>query len=109
MAQLEEGMSFLFTYLYDGGQGWEVEITVEDVITPPSCSAPHVVDGERGCPPEAVGDIHSFQALLHAWESNPVLRSSARPLLPEFPDFSVEYWDRDGINHRLEQLSRPPR
>ena len=30
--QLEEGMQFLFTYLYDGGEGWELEIALEEVI-----------------------------------------------------------------------------
>ncbi|MBE0584804.1 MAG: plasmid pRiA4b ORF-3 family protein, partial [Desulfofustis sp.] len=29
--QLEAGMQFIFTYLYDGGQGWEIELVLEDV------------------------------------------------------------------------------
>ena len=30
--QLEESMQFIFTYLYDGGEGWELELTLEDVL-----------------------------------------------------------------------------
>ncbi|BDD88968.1 plasmid pRiA4b ORF-3 family protein [Desulfofustis limnaeus] len=104
LAELEEGMSFLFTYLYDGGQGWEVELTLEEVISSPSSTCPRVVDGERAGPPEVVGDIHSYQDLLYTWESDPVRRSTGQPMLRDDPAFSPETWDREGINQHLAHI-----
>ena len=63
--QLEEGMQFLFTYLYDGGEGWELEITLEEVIRNGlEDDIPVLLGGARACPPAEVGDIHRYQSLL---------------------------------------------
>lgn len=104
LAELEQGMSFLFTYLYDGGQGWEVDITLEAVISSQSATCPLVVDGDRAGPPEVVGDIHSYQELLYSWENDPVRRSAGQPMLRDYPAFSPETWDREGINRHLAHI-----
>ena len=68
--QLEEGMQFLFTYLYDGGEGWELEISLEEVIGDGlEDDVAVLVAGERACPPTEVGDIHRYQSLLAAAEA----------------------------------------
>lgn len=85
--QLEEGMQFLFSYLYDGGDGWELQIAVEDILAPGAVGpSPVLVDGANGCPPEEVGDIHDYQALLAALDE-----SGAEP-----ENFSLDIGDTTG-------------
>ncbi len=103
--QLEEGMQFIFTYLYDGGQGWEIELTLEEVIRPPtSGGCPIALAGDRGCPPESIGDIHHYQALLAGLDQDQLDRDTARLSLPGAPDFAVTACDIFAINQRLAHL-----
>jgi len=63
--ELEEGMSFIFTYVYDAGDGWEHEIRLEETVTPErAVNSPVLLSGERACPPETTSDIHEYQAIL---------------------------------------------
>lgn len=55
-----------FTYVYDFGDSWTHEITVEAVTTG-ECLAPHCVAGERACPPEDCGGIWRFADLVRAF------------------------------------------
>lgn len=66
---LEEGMQFMFSYIYDAGEGWEHVIHLEEIVpaTTP-LSSPLVLAGERACPPEEVGDIHEYHKLITAFE-----------------------------------------
>lgn len=69
---LEDDMRFMFTYLYGAGEGWEHEIHLEEVVAPAPTGGlkqPLILAGERACPPETVGDIHEYQALLAAFET----------------------------------------
>ncbi|MBU1566259.1 MAG: plasmid pRiA4b ORF-3 family protein [Proteobacteria bacterium] len=67
---LEEDMGFMFTYLYGAGESWEHEIHLEEVVPPTGeLKQPIIIAGERACPPETVGDIHEYQALLTALET----------------------------------------
>ena len=67
---LEEGMRFMFTYLYDAGEGWEHEIHLEEVVPPTrQLNHPILLSGEMACPPETVGDIHEYHQLISALES----------------------------------------
>jgi len=102
--QLEEGMQFLFTYLYDGGEGWEVEITLDEVISEGHAGTNALlINGERACPPEEVGDIHQFQAFLT--ESGSVGEEALLPAgLPELAGFDPEKLDMVEINSRLAAI-----
>lgn len=102
--QLEEGMRFLFTYLYDGGDGWEVELAVESVLES-GCETeyPVLVAAGRGCPPEEVGDIHQYQALLSGFEASD-LGSADRFQLFGSPDFDPAFCDLDAINKVLSTI-----
>ena len=101
--ELEEGMGFLFTYLYDGGEGWELEIGLEEVDRSGSVLAhPLVIDGERGGPPEEIGDIHQYQALVFECEQE--LEPGARVALPGYLGFDPEAFDPDKINEILKEI-----
>jgi hypothetical protein len=54
-----------FTYLYDFGDSWEHEITVEDLMLQ---KGPRVVctAGENACPPEDVGGTGGYASFLEA-------------------------------------------
>ena len=60
---LQEGDSF--EYIYDYGDYWEHEITVEKIITPKEeVHYPICTDGERACPPEDCGGTMGYEELL---------------------------------------------
>ncbi len=102
--QLEEGMQFLFTYLYDGGEGWELEITLEKVIRNGlEDDIPVLLDGDRACPPAEVGDIHRYQSLLadaeDAGDSRQIILN-----LPATARFDPERFDRKAIKALLSEI-----
>ncbi len=103
--QLEEGMQFLFTYLYDGGEGWELEITLEEVIrSGPEDDIPVLLDGARACPPPEVGDIHRYQSLLADAEAS---SGGGQPdlKLPMTAGFDPDRFDRRAIKDLLAELA----
>lgn len=105
LRQLEHGMTFVFTYLYDGGQGWEVQISLEEVVMPPvSAGCPALLGGERGCPPEDVGDIHHYQALLSALSTASGDLPAVQLAVPGYPAFHVDQCDQSAINERLREF-----
>jgi hypothetical protein len=56
-----------FLYLYDFGDDWEHEITLEDLLAPKT-GGPRVrcVAGENACPPEDVGGEPGYESFLQA-------------------------------------------
>ena len=97
--QLEEGMQFLFTYLYGAGS-WELEIAVEEVIDGGvEADGVVVLDGRGGCPPEDVGDIHAYQVLLS-------MADGSNKRLPDYPDFDPAYCNVDEINELLRTIRK---
>lgn len=104
--QLEEGMQFLFSYLYDGGDGWELQIAVEEILAPGTLeSGPLLVDGANGCPPEESGDIHQYQALLGALDESGVDPADLRMDIGEVTGFRPYEFDSDETQKKLETLS----
>lgn len=102
---LEEGMNFLFSYIYDAGEAWEHEIHLEEVVpaTTP-LSGPIVLAGERACPPEDVGDIHEYHQLITAFE-NPDSKDYHRLYeITGRPDFDPAVFDLQSAKKRLELL-----
>lgn len=103
--QLEEGMEFLFSYLYDGGDGWEVQIALEDIMAPGSVGEyPILIDGAVNSPPEEVGDIHHYQALLAALEHGGMDFDDIRIDIEDTADFNPSFCDHEGINEQLKTL-----
>ncbi len=67
---LEEGMQFMFSYIYDAGEGWEHEIHLEEVVSPEKeLKYPILLAGKQACPPEEVGDVHEYNQLVTAFET----------------------------------------
>lgn len=65
--ELEEGMRFLFTYIYDTGDGWEHQIELEEIFSPGQYAPQSVlIDGKGACPPEDVGGIPGYELFLEA-------------------------------------------
>ncbi len=102
---LEEGMQFMFTYLYGAGEGWEHEITLEEVVPPTrELKHPIIMAGERACPPETVGDIHEYQELLAA-RDNPGSKNHNRlEELASRPDFDPAFFDLEAAKKRVGAL-----
>lgn len=103
--QLEEGMQFIFTYLYDGGgDGWELELTLEEVLLAGfEGQSPVLLAGERACPPENVGDIHEYQTLLTTSEQ--VGNGSRKTFnIPTVSEFDPEECDLESIKTRLSTI-----
>ena len=102
--QLEEGMQFLFTYLYDGGEGWELEITLEQTIRNGlGQDAPVLLGGERACPPTEVGDIHQYQILLNDAEAG-AANNRLSLNLPMTGDFDPDGFDGKALKDQLSSI-----
>jgi hypothetical protein len=99
---LEEGMRFMFTYLYGAGEGWEHEIRLEEVVPPiRELKHPIVLAGERGCPPETVGDIHEYQVLLAALATPGDKNHNRLYELAGRPDFDPDFFDLGAVKKRV--------
>jgi hypothetical protein len=60
------GQSLL--YEYDFGDGWEHEVTLEQVLTGVGGRIlPICIDGRRACPPEDVGGPHGYEEFLRVY------------------------------------------
>lgn len=99
---LEEGMGFLFSYIYDAGEGWEHEIHLEEVIASTrQLKHPILLSGEMACPPEEVGDIHQYHQLITALESPDDKKQNSLYELTGRPDFDPNYFDLEAAKKRV--------
>ncbi len=99
---LEEGMRFMFTYLYDAGEGWEHEIHLEEVVPPTrTLTHPILLSGEMACPPETVGDIHQYHQLISTHKSEDNKSENSLYELTGRPDFDPAYFDIEAAKKRV--------
>jgi hypothetical protein len=98
----EKGSSFL--YVYDLGDDWQHEITVE-AVEPRADAAAHVrcTGGARACPPEDCGGIPGYEDLLY------VLRDPSDDEYAAMCDlvgerFDPEAFDLHAANRRIKQV-----
>ena len=104
--QLEEGMQFLFSYLYDGGDGWEIQIAVDEILAPGAVGrSPELVDGANGCPPEEVGDIHDYQAMLAALDESGADPESFSLDIGDAAGYRPFVCDHERIREKLKKIS----
>ncbi len=93
-----------FTYVYDFGDHWEIELTVEGVLPRDTGgSSPLLLDGARAFPPEDSGGAEGYADLIEA------LSDPAHPEHDECrrwagDDFDPERFDFDETNARLLAL-----
>lgn len=89
------------TYLYDFGDHWEHEITVEELITPKGgrrrflCTA-----GENACPPEDVGGEPGYEVFLGAIADASHERHQEMLDWIGYP-FDPHAFDLNAVNQRL--------
>jgi len=88
-----------FSYLYDLGDNWEHLIIVEKILEKDSGKYPVCTAGEKACPPEDCGGIHSYYEMLR------VLKDKNHPEHKHWKewigDFDPEEFDLDEINKRF--------
>ncbi len=62
---LRKKFSHRFQYIYDFGDNWIHQITVEKILPPEEGkSFPVLITGRRACPPEDIGGIHHYMHIL---------------------------------------------
>ncbi len=54
-------------YVYDFGDDWRHQITLEKTLDDYEFGYPTVIEGEGACPPEDVGGISGYEEFLKAW------------------------------------------
>jgi hypothetical protein len=52
-----------FTYLYDSGDDWKHQITLEKILTDDAIEKPLLLKGEGACPPEDCGGPWGYETL----------------------------------------------
>ncbi|WP_346094601.1 plasmid pRiA4b ORF-3 family protein, partial [Pseudonocardia benzenivorans] len=97
-----------FGYVYDFGDNWTHEITVEAVVAAePGVRYPRCVAGQGACPPEDVGGIwgyEDFQAVL----ADPAHPDHAERLEWAGGPFDPHRFDPDEADRALEWLAWRP-
>jgi len=90
-----------FIYIYDFGDGWQHEVTVERIL-PSNEELRHAicVEGERACPPEDCGGIGGYSNLLK------IIRNPAHERYKEIVEwlggeFDPKRFDIAEVNRRL--------
>jgi hypothetical protein len=109
LEQLLKAADDSLEYVYDYGDDWRHEVTLEKIIPSDVPTKPVCLAGERRCPPEDVGGPHGYQDFLEAavfdpkheefehyrqWAGNPVY---------------AEEFDLKAVNDTLSRLRWPVR
>jgi hypothetical protein len=78
-----------FQYIYDFGDDWMHQITVEKILPPEdSKTSPVLIAGRRACPPEDIGGVYGYMHLLE------VLSDPANEEYKELVDrLDVDFFD----------------
>ncbi|RKX74933.1 MAG: hypothetical protein DRP87_15760 [Spirochaetes bacterium] len=100
-----------FTYVYDFGDDWTHQITVESVIPeeaipPEQRNSVVCLAGRRATPPEDCGGVYGYYSLVELLNT-PLddLDEDQLSFLEWAGDYDPEYIDLDSINRRLSRLS----
>ncbi|HEY3448460.1 MAG TPA: plasmid pRiA4b ORF-3 family protein [Myxococcales bacterium] len=98
----------LLSYEYDFGDGWELEILLEETVQKdPRFATPLCVGGARACPPDDCGGPYGYQGMLEA------LASPEHPSHDEQVQWIGGFWDPEAfdaneVNRSLRELRQPP-
>lgn len=106
LADVEASTLDAFTYGYHFGEGWQVEIIVEDVKNAPKNAVlPKVLAGERAGPPEDCGGIEAFHDML-ACIAEPHTELGQEWLNWLGPNYDATRCDLTAINNALSKLEK---
>lgn len=96
----------VISYLYDFGDGWKHQITVEQWL-PKDATAnyPACIAGEMNCPPEDCGGIGSFYHYLDILKDkqHPEHKETARWM---GKTYNPERFDKERVNRQLSKLDQ---
>lgn len=102
---LEEGMQFMFSYIYDAGEGWEHVIQLEESVSPEKeLKHPILLAGQGNCPPEEIGDVHQYNQLITGFENDDVQAKQTLDELSGSNGFDPSAFDFDNFKKRVSQL-----
>src|SRR5262249_52170273 len=109
LRQVFAGIGSQALYVYDFGDNWEHDISVEEIFPPdPGHRYPFCSDGWGKCPPEDCGGAPAYEHLVRAMEDryHPERRELVRWMGGKFDpaDFSI-----DRVNRKLARKFRPVR
>ncbi|MDQ6964180.1 MAG: plasmid pRiA4b ORF-3 family protein [Mariprofundales bacterium] len=97
-----------FRYLYDFGNSWEHELTLEDsryINHDPRANALVCLEGARACPPEDVGGIPGYFEFCTAL-NDPEHKSHASYIEWSGGSYNSERFDTEDINWELMKYRR---
>jgi hypothetical protein len=95
-------------YVYDFGDGWTHDITVEKVLAAqPGIGYPRCVSGRRACPPEDVGGPWGYGEFLTAI-NDPGHAEHEQFLEWVGGGFDPDEFDLDEVNEALEAMAWAP-
>jgi hypothetical protein len=104
LADLELAKHGGMIYDYHFGEGWRVEVRVEQVIPPAKgVSYPHCAAGERAGPPEDCGGVEAYHDML-ACIQEPTTDLGREWIEWLGPRHDVERCDLDAINKAFRKL-----
>jgi len=91
-----------FEYLYDFGDGWRHDITVESILpATPRKRYPVCIAGERSAPPEDVGGMGGYARYLEALRD--IRHEDHRRLLAWRGRFDPEHFSIPSVNRALRE------
>lgn len=93
-----------FTYLYDYGDGWEHQVSVEQILpADPAVKLPQCLNGANACPPEDVGGPPGYEDFLAAIR-DPAHEEHEAMLEWCGGAFDPTTFDLDAVNATLRQF-----
>ncbi|MCF6237500.1 MAG: plasmid pRiA4b ORF-3 family protein [Candidatus Marinimicrobia bacterium] len=96
-----------FRYLYDFGDGWEHELTIEEsrYFNPEPGTEIVCLDGARACPPEDVGGVPGYFEFCNAMK-DPNHEEYESYMEWSGGDYDSESFDADAVNWELMKYLR---
>jgi len=104
LTQIAPSGTLTFEYIYDFGDGWQHEVTVEKGVDKQAgVHYPSCIEGARACPPEDVGGIGGYASFLKA------IRNRRHPEHKQYLEwigghFDSEAFDLEAVNRELSRL-----
>ena len=109
LTQVAPSETITFEYIYDFGDGWMHELTVEKSVEKQAgVRYPLCIEGARACPPEDVGGMGGYAYFLK------VIRDRRHPEHKRFLEwiggqFDPEAFDLDAVNSKLSRVRSLPK
>jgi len=96
-----------FRYLYDFGDSWEHELTLQEsrYFHPELQTELACLEGERACPPEDVGGIHGYFEFCNALK-DPIHQEHESYMEWSGGDYDSERFDSESVNGELMKYLR---